>query len=346
MSNKTIKYVENKQVDKKSIERYLITCATTNHWTNFGPLSKQLEARLADILALDDSLRVVTCCNATVATHTLIKMYETLHNRNLHWITSAFGFYSSIDGVLSEADIIDCDGDAMLDLNKVTNKAFDGIIATNIFGQKAEMESYRAYAKKYDKILIIDSAMGFQAGGHIANECISLHHTKPWGFGEAGCVIVHKDHEKLFRSLISFGHDHYDDPINRLAINGKISDIACAYNLMWLEKYTKLKQDYNEQYQRISSLGLECGFTLLANNTSHPGIPANVPLLLPKPIKNIPDIGIPFGRYYYPLSNKPQAVNIYQRIVNIPCHRELQKISDTKIKISLEKILELNKSSI
>jgi len=335
----TIKYVENKKVNTSSINRHLLTTAAANHWTNFGPLSRQLEARLSEIMALDDSLRVVACCNATVALHSLINMHHTLHGRSLRWITSAFGFYSSSDGVLAEADILDCNDDAMLDIDEARNTPFDGMIATNVFGQKHDMESYRDYAKKHEKILIIDSAMGFQAGGHIANECISLHHTKPWGFGEGGCAIIHKDNEKLFRSLISFGHDHYDDPINRLAINGKISDIACAYILMWLEQYNELKQDYNEQYQRISSIGLECGLAVLANTETHPSTPSNVPLLLPKPVKNIPSIDLPFGRYYYPLSNKTRALHIYNRIINIPCHRELQIISNSEIKASLEKII-------
>jgi dTDP-4-amino-4,6-dideoxygalactose transaminase len=343
-TSNTIKYVENKQINKASVDRHLLTTAAANQWTNFGPLSRQLEARLSEILALDDSLRVVACCNATIALHALISMHSTLHCRSLNWITSAFGFYSSSDGVLAKAVILDCDDDAMLDINEASNKQFDGMIATNVFGQKHEMENYHEYAQKHDKILIIDSAMGFQAGGHIANECISLHHTKPWGFGEGGCAIIHKDNEKLFRSLISFGHDNYDSPINRLAINGKISDIACAYLLMWLEEYDKLKQDHNEQYQRISSIGLECGLSILANTISHPGIPSNVPLLLPKAIKSIPSIGIPFGRYYYPLSNQSRAINIYNRIINIPCHRELRRISNAEIKASLEKLLKLKKT--
>lgn len=342
MSNKNnhklnIKYIENKQVNQTAVGRYLSISATANHWTNFGPLAKQLEARLTEILELDESLRVVVCCNATVALHALVAMFHSIHNKPLRWISPAFGFYSSADGILADAEIIDCDHEAMLDIDQLDPNNFDGVIATNIFGQKSDMHRYRDYAQQHNKILIVDSAMGFQAGGHVANECISLHHTKPWGFGEGGCAIVHKDNETLFRSLISFGHDNFDASINRLAINGKISDIACAYILGWLDQFDELKHDYNEQYQRIARLALESGFSILSDKHTHPSVPASVPLLLPEP-DSIPEVNIPVARYYYPLSNATQAWGIYNRIVNVACHRELKQVSDENIKAALDTI--------
>ncbi len=341
MSNSKVKYVENKPVNNESIQRLLSVSANANHWTNFGPLSHQLEDKLSNLLSLDDHLRVVVCCNATVALHTLVAMEQTLAQKELRWATSAFGFYSSADGILNNAQIVDSDANAMLNLKKVDPEKIDGIIATNVFGQMTDMESYREYAKAHKKALIIDSAMAFHSGNHIPNEIISLHHTKPWGFGEGGCAIVHKDNEKLFRSLISFGHDTYEEPINRLAINGKISDISCAFILMWLEQITSLKNDYNEQYQRIVDIGLQCGLSVLADNLTHPGIPANVPLLLPKPKKLPQPTDVPFARYYHPLADRAEAWNIYNRILNIPCHRDLSQVSEHSIKNAVLHILSL-----
>ncbi len=341
-----INYVENKTVNSQRIDHYLSISSKANHWSNFGPLSLQLESRLTQLLSLNEDLRVIACCNATVALHTLVAMQKTLHGKDLRWLTSAFGFYSSANGNLATAEIADCDQQAMLSLNQLEIDTFDGIIATNIFGQRSHLKEYQHFAKQHNKILIVDSAMGFQSGGHVANECISLHHTKPWGFGECGCAIVHKEHEQLFRSLISFGHDNHDQAINRLAINGKISDIACAYVLMWLDQFDDLKHDYNKQYQRILDLGLRCGLTVLSDLKQHPGVPANVPFLLPNPIKSLPQLDIPAARYYYPLADTKQAWDIYKRIINIPCHREMQTLSDDDITRSLTFVFENAKSNI
>jgi len=334
-----IKYVENKRINKEAVDRYLDICVDANHWTNFGPLSQLLEERLSHLLGLQDDLKVVVCCNATTALHALVMMQRSLHSHSLRWATSSFGFYSSADGVLARADFIDCDEEGMLDKSLLEPQNFDGIIATNIFGQKSTMEDYQFFAEKHQKILIIDSAMGFQAGGHIANECISLHHTKPWGFGECGCAIVHKDHETLLRSIISFGHNNRDEPINRYAMNGKISDIACAYVLMWLDQFDALKESYNEQFQRIAGIAKKEGFSILGGNDSHPGVPANVPLLLQEETKKIPQSSIPVGRYYHPLTDTPRARSIYNRIVNVPCHRDMEKLSDSDISTALKQII-------
>lgn len=336
----TIRYIEDKPVDMEIVEQHLQATAKANHWTNFGPLSLKLEKVLADQLELSDDLRVVTCCNATVALHALVAMQETLADKPLRWASPSFGFYSSADGILSEAQLVDCDSNAMLDLEQLDPELIDGLIVTNIFGQTTDLSQYQAFATKHNKLLIIDSAMAVHPGGHIANECISLHHTKPWGFGEGGCAIVHKDHETLFRDIISFGHSEPKAPINRLAINGKISDIACAFILMRMQQMQTLGPRYQQQYQRIASIGLDLGYTILAGVTDHPGIPASVPLLLPSPCDDYEHPDLPIRRYYHPLGETTVAWDIYNRIVNVPCHVDMECFSDSTIRQALHTILE------
>lgn len=340
-----IRYIENKLLDESKINHWLKYSADANHWTNFGPVSKQLEAKLHQQLALSDDLRVVACANATIALHTLAIMHQCIAGRELKWATSSFGFYSSVDGVLHDAQIIDCDQNAMLDLSKIDPDTIDGLIVTNVFGQEKDVEAYKRYAQQHNKLLIIDSAMGVQPSGHIANECISLHHTKPWGFGEGGCAIIDADNEELFRSLISFGHDVPSDTINRLAINGKISDIACAYILMRLEQMETLKPIFLQQYQRIAALGLESGFSILADVTEHPGVPASVPLLFPTSTELMENCEMPVRRYYHPLAPTEKATDIYSRIVNVPCHPEIAQFSDSHILQALQKMMTHSLSS-
>ncbi len=335
-----IRYIENKPLDMHTVSKLLEVSERANHWSNFGPLSTLLENTLAEQLKLPDQLRVVACANATIALHTLAAMHQTLADQPLRWASSAFGFYSSANGILHDAHIVDCNTNAMLDLDKLDPNRIDGLIVTNVFGQLANIDDYQHYAQKHNKLLLVDSAMAFHPGNHIANECISLHHTKPWGFGEGGCAIVHQDNEQLFRSLIAFGHSKPSDPINRLAVNGKISEIACAYILMRLQQMQDLKTEYHKQYQRIVAIAKRLDLTILANVQEHPGIPASVPLLLPKATALPNDCELPIRRYYYPLIATQQATAIYNRIVNMPCHSDIAACSDQNIENVLLELLQ------
>ncbi|MDM7950746.1 DegT/DnrJ/EryC1/StrS family aminotransferase [Hydrogenophaga sp.] len=334
-----VRYIENKPVNHSTIQRLLSLSAEANQWSNFGPVSRLLEEKLEEVLGVPGELRVIACSNATVALHTLVAMHQHLQGRPLRWISSSFGFYSSIDGILQSAAISDCDQNGMLERSSLDPEAFDGMVITNIFGNFQDLSHYHEYAKKHRKIVLIDGAMNFQSGGRMANECISLHHTKPWGFGEGGCAIVEREHSELFRDMLAFGHHSSDAPINRLASNGKISDIASAYLLMRLEDLQKFRNEYQFQFRRIARIGGQLGLSILSGDGPHPGIPANVPILFPGPV-NLPlNSKIPVRKYYFPLANTPIAVDIYRRIVNIPCHSEMARFSDLEIQDLLINLL-------
>lgn len=333
------RYIENKAVDHAQIQDLLSISAKANQWSNFGPLCHMLEAQLAAQLDIPPHLAVVACSNATVALHTLVSMHEHLRGRPLRWVTCAFGFYSSCDGVLHSAEFVDCNPQGLLDLDLLNPDDFDGFIVTNIFGQTKDLAPYQRFAEKHQKILLTDSAMDFQSGGHIGNECISLHHTKPWGFGEGGCAIVEKEHAALFRDMLAFGHMQPSSPINRLATNGKISDIACAYLIMRLQQSAEVRRTYLEQFHRIASIGRGLGLGVLGDVQDHPGIPANVPFLFDRPTELPAEPSIPARKYYFPLDAQPVAQDIYQRIINVACHTDMARIPDAAIKAFLESLL-------
>ena len=335
------RFIESKKVDHGQIQDLLSHSSKANQWTNFGPLSYMLEAEIAELLHLPDELSVVACCNATVALHALADMHRVLHGRPLRWVTSSFGFYSSCDGVLQDAAIVDCDQFGMLDIELLNVDEFDGLIVTNIFGQQSDMDRYKQFAEQHQKILLIDSAMGFQVGGHLANSCISLHHTKPWGFGEGGCAIVSRENAPLFREMLSFGHPHPGAPINRLAVNGKISEVACAYLLMRLDQAAQIREGYQREFRRISSIGQKVGLAFLGSDPVHPGTPGSVPFLYPGPVNIEAEPLIPSRKYYFPLADTPTATGIYHRIVNVACHSEMDYFSDSQIEDYLSGLMDL-----
>ena len=338
------KYVEDKIIDWERIASFLKLSANMNQWTNFGPVSKLLEQRIHADLHLSDYLTVVTCCNATIALNVLLEMHNEIQGKNLKWIVSSYGFYCTIQGPLQEAKIVDCNSEGLLDLEQLPSEGYDGIVVTNVFGLRQNLDDYRRFCKQHQKICICDSAKAYNGIKHEANEIISFHHTKPWGFGEGGCVIIEKRHEKLFRSLINFGIS--EEKLNRKATNGKLSDLSCSYILQRLEDLPHLSPIYREQYQRIATLAQNYGFEILNDITPPPGTPSNVPLLGEYPIHDISNPYVDLRKYYKPLANTPKANEIYDRIVNFPCHPGLQNVSDKEIKEVLNLIYKREKNLI
>lgn len=322
-----LKFVEDKELDMTMVGQYLSSSKLANHWSNFGPVASRLEKEIAKALRLSDDLRVVMCSSGTAALHAIIALHETIADKPLRWASSSFGFYTAVQGPLSDAAIVDCDARGMLDLNQLEPDSIDGFVVTNTFGQADNLDEYYRYAATHGKIMCVDAALSFGSHKHGANECISFHHTKPWGFGEGGCAIVASEHEQLLRSLISFGHEPGLD-INRRATNGKISEPSAAFALMRLKHMESLGKQYRELYERIVNAGLAVGLKVLSGVHQHPGIPASVPFLCPTPRADFRHPKIPTGRYYHPLADTPVAHSIYERIINVPCHPGMKVLSD------------------
>ena len=100
--------------------------------------------------------------------------------------------------------IVDIDEGGGLDLSKVPADS-DGIIVTNIFGNVVDIDKYVEWAEKNKKFLVFDNAATaytFYKGKNSCNygsgSILSFHHTKPFGFGEGGCIVIDKKYEQYF----------------------------------------------------------------------------------------------------------------------------------------------------
>src|SRR5262245_66428446 len=111
-----IPFVEVKHPDYDHIRDLLASSEASGVWSNFGPVSLQLEATAADLLALPRDRRPIACASGTVALHGLVQMYEHLAGRPLRWVVSAFTFYAQRQGPLASAQVLDCDTQGFLDL--------------------------------------------------------------------------------------------------------------------------------------------------------------------------------------------------------------------------------------
>ena len=329
-----IGFVEKKSIDWLFVQHALNLSESANQWSNFGPVSILTEQCISDYLKLPPNRCVVMCSNGTQAIFSLVQMYNFLYKKPIKWVVSSFGFHCAKQGPLADAIVVDCDSNGLLALESI-EEDFDGLMVTNPFGVADNLDVYKEFCKKNNKILFCDSASAFDAiKAHDIDEVISFHHTKPWGFGEGGCVIINKNKVKLFRSIINFGLGEYDPDVKPYCTNGKISDISCVFILQRLQKIEQIKQIYIKQYNRIKKISIDLGFRVLIDREiDH--IPFCVPLVSSKVIKNPPDRYFKSHKYYKPLNNLPKANDLYSKILNVPCHTEMQKLNNYELKQSL-----------
>lgn len=302
-----INFIESKKFNKSNVMNLLKESYKTNQWTNFGPVSLLLEKTIEKIIQLNKNHKVITCCNASLGLWALVEMLNFKYNKKLKWVISDFGFPCTISGPLQNSIVVDCNSFGLLDLNKINNIEYDGIIATNVFGL-FNMQQYKEFCILNKKELIIDSATAFDGIEHNQNEIISFHHTKPWGFGEGGCVVIDKQDEKLFRSIINSG---ISEGVFQFGMNAKLSDISAAFIIDRLKSINVIKEIYQEQYERVKNIAYTCGFKELYKKETK-GTPCHIPLVSNNAIKNINNSYITLKKYYKPLTELPCAEDLYK----------------------------------
>ena len=143
--------------------------------------------------------------------------------------------FSTNIGPLADVRLLDTDPHGRInvsDLRSLPPNSWDGLIHVNLFGQQSDWDALRDYCKSQGKHFIVDNAVGLldrAAGGQDNGdiEVISCHHTKPWGVGEGGLMIVNRDDESDIRNLMDFGA-RLPSSANPQSTNAKISDFAAA----------------------------------------------------------------------------------------------------------------------
>lgn len=249
-------------VPKKTISIDIVNCLLeqsiqSNIFTNYGPNVILLEQRLSEFMKIDSTKAVICVANGTVAIWALVAAIELEINKRLQFATQSFTFPSSAQGYLDNTLIIDIDSEGGIDLSKVPDTC-DGIIVTNVFGRVVNIDKYEKWAKVNNKYLIFDNAATSYTFFEGKNSCnygigatVSLHHTKPIGFGEGGVIIVDKKYEDYVRRIINFGIDNLSPTRkwHRLGSNYKMSDIQAVYILQYLTNFNTIIEKHQTLYK-------------------------------------------------------------------------------------------------
>ena len=337
-----VTWINHKEIKFSNIEKLLEKSIRNNHLTNYGPLVKSLESFFKNKFNIQDDKTVIATCNGAAAMHALVSGIELYHSRNnnMRYATQDFTFPCSKQGPLTNSVIVDVDQDVALDLNLINPEDIDGIIVTNLFGHVSNLSKYVEWSEKYNKILLFDNAtvtMTEYAGTNSLNygtgSIVSLHHTKPLGYGEGGLIIVNKKYEDAIRKCINFGFSLTTEKLlwDSRGSNYKMSEIAAAFILDYLtifdnivEKHKKLYQLFLQQIHDIP------GITPFPNYSSNTPFVNCFPILFDKEITTIhlyqlEILGITARKYYSPLEDKERSSNFFRRILCLPCHMDMDE---------------------
>ena len=252
------------------------------------------------------------------------------------------------------------------------------MIHVNLFGQQSDWDALRDYCKSQGKHFIVDNAVGLldRAAGSQDNgdiEVISCHHTKPWGVGEGGLMIVNRDDESDIRNLMDFGA-RLPASANPQSSNAKISDFSAAAILDRIERMDYWSVFYKMQARRILSVieDYDIPLTPLQGNPTTPLSPrAFVPLIADHSVdlSSFQNDTLVLRKYYRPLEPTPEPVNsrklnrigrmftqrkkldnaqnrfpnanrLFSRILCLPCNPELREVPSEKLAEVLNKILD------
>ena len=338
-----IAFVEHKSPDMARIADLLEESARANFWANRGPVYRKMQALFSEHLGPGSDRKIVPVANGGVALEAMARLNAARAGRKLRWVASAFSFQNLGRGYFSDVSFVDCDADGRISLTALSQldpKSYDGIIATNPFGLFTDFSDLAALANSHGKVFLIDNASGLHSSiPDVPWQAFSLHHTKPYGMGEGGLALVPTREAEALYEIVNYGPKISDDVRPHWLENGKLSDISAAFLIDRLEQFPEWGPPALEQRQRVISIAGQYGLTPLKTPesdiplTSMPFV-ASVPIPLAATESTAHAI---YAKYYRPLAPLPCVTDIYERLVNIPCHQDMERLSDEKIAEDMER---------
>ena len=331
-----IPFIIKKQLDSDKFNQYLITANTTNQFTNYGYAVQLLEERARDILKIDDSKAIIATANGTCALDAILYGIETYDNSSCRVSTQAFTFPSNCLGKAQGPIITDITAYCNMNLDdEYLVKYSDTVIVTNVFGHLQNFNEILSKTEDRDKKLIIDNAATPYSFWEGINSCnlgtasyISLHHTKPIGFGEGGLVIIDKKYEEAVRIACNFGK--HDTICNEQGGNFKMSELSAAGILQWWDQFNidDMQEIFMTNYNTLRYEMREENGDFWFNHTSDTWFPTCLPFVRNSPVEEVSGEfnSREYRKYYKPLAKGlPVSELMYNNIMCIALTEGVEK---------------------
>lgn len=334
-------WVCKKLIDLEKVNEKIIECFETNHFTNNGKNVIETQKLIKNIFEINDSKEVLLVCNGAMGINALVSGYNMLANKKLKWIVQSFTFPCSVQGCLENSIVVDIDednlGPSICKLEEFVDE-YDGILITNCFGTSCNIKLYEDFSKKNNKILLFDNAASsftyYNGQNHLnygSGTMVSLHHTKPIGFGEGGFIVFDKEMKDIMEKTICFGFTSTNrHNFSMYAGNYKMSEIACIYITEYLKNIKLIYNHHTSMIKLFINLleqnNLLTKVSLYKNFSNYTdSLMATIPILFNKPITiEIFKInGIDAKKYYFPLNNNIISNDLFNRIICLPLNLEV-----------------------
>ncbi len=338
-----ISWVNKKTINLEETNKKLLECIESKHMTNGGKNVYNLQNKIKKLFKLNDDKEVLLVCNGAMGINALIGGLNIHFNKKLRWVVQSFTFPCSKQGLLIDSIVSDIDENMGPSLSNINVNDFDGILVTNCFGCSSNIKYYEDFCKKNNKLLLFDNAAAsmtyYDGMNHLnyGNGCmVSLHHTKPIGFGEGGFIVFDKQYLNSMKKTICFGFSDNDKHnYNIYASNYKMSEIACIYINNYLDN---LEYIYNYHTRlikyfiiKLKNSKVKDKIELYKNYANYDSsLLSTIPIIFNKnmDVKYFIDYGIEAKKYYYPLDfNCKNSVDIFNRIICFPLNLDMDESS-------------------
>lgn len=316
-----MKFILEKTLDIHKFSQYLVNAQQTNQFTNGGFAVTLLEKRARDMLKISADKSVIATSSGASAIQAIMASIYHMHNCK-DFQSQDFTFPCNFNSPFGKAEAIDIDEHQQIKVNDFRPEST--VIVTNCFGHLQNIDKILERAEDLDCIPVFDNAAcpySFWYGSNSLNygvaSYVSLHHTKPIGFGEGGLIIIDKEYDSLARSMINFGK-HYTG-FRKFGINGKMSELSAAGILQWWDSFDieELAEVFRFNYKK-QLINYSSGYNVFTNYAKeHEFFPNCLPLI--KLDVFAPDIDDPeVRRYYDPWLGLPNSNALYNRIQCVP----------------------------
>jgi len=326
---KLTKWLPQKEVDYNLVNSILRSSIENNQFSNNGPVVDLLQKELKSLLDISEEKSVILTSQHTMAIQAIVGMLSRKYGRKLKVVTQSFTFPSSALLYCSDATIVDIDEEGGPNLEEVPLDT-DVLIVTNVFGHFVDLEKYEKFCKDNNIFLLFDnaaSALTYENNINICNRgdaCIvSLHHTKPLGFGEGGFIVISKKFLDEINDIIGFGLGPERLTWSKFAMNARMSDVSAAYILQYIIKNADSLKKLSLIQTKFCEEIVESGVSLYPTKNSTFCVRSCLPILTNVDIKSFIVSGIEAKKYYKPLTSSKVANSLYNKIICLPFHIDI-----------------------
>jgi dTDP-4-amino-4,6-dideoxygalactose transaminase len=210
--------------------------------TNDGPLVREFEAGIADLLGVEHCVAV---CNATVGLEIAIRalgMTGDVIVPSMTFVATAHALqWQQVTPVFADIDPATHNLDPVSVRRRLTPRT-TGILGVHLWGRPSPIEALDEIAQKHGLKLLFDAAHAFNCsyGGRMVGnfgdaEVLSFHATKFFNTLEGGAIVTNNaEVATRARLMRNFGFAGYDQVVYP-GTNGKMNEISAAMGLSSLD---------------------------------------------------------------------------------------------------------------